>query len=512
MASRGLGFILLCGLAFAQPPGQSQETARWALAGTVLDSITAQPIVGALVIWEPSFSAYGFRDRPAESTGPSANAARILTNEAGAFTISVDPTATGVRLFVSRQGYNAQDGKESASLAVSAAPSQSLTIRLVPKSTIEGHVLNSSGEPVPEVDVRAVHIDIKNGMRQAREDFASVSGPGGEFRFEGLPVGAYYLRASGLFYPSATTADRAQLFDLTAGKNFTVDFHIEPHKLNQIRGLITNMPLRKTVAIRLVREGDPLTNPFSMSPNGNFQVLDVDPGSYTLQAYTPGMVPPDFGEAEVTVGEGDAAALKVTLSEGVDVSGHIEFRGSGSLEKYAVVHATPFAPRLLPVEYSEIVATMRPNGDFDLKNVLPGKYEIAVRGAPDVYVAEANSDSRNILDQGLTVTEKEPPPLAIVMRSGGAEISGNIDGSAASYSVALITRYGSVEIPTVVHALNGHFHIGGLSPGDYSLLAWPDSENLEYRNHQVLSDLSPYKTALSLTESARRSVTLTPAP
>jgi hypothetical protein len=266
--------------------------------------------------------------------------------------------------------------------------------------------------------------------------------------------------------------------------------------------------------MRLLRDGDPLSNPFQVSPNGTFQVMDVEPGSYTLQAYTPGVVPPDFGEAEVTVGDGDVVGLKVGLSEGVDVSGHIEFRGSGGLEKYAVVHATPFYPRRLPVDYSEIAATMRPNGDFVLKNLLPGKYEITVRGLAESYLAEASADSRNILDQGLTVSTKEPPPLAIVMRSGGAEINANIevDGPVQSFNVALISRYGDAEIPTIAHALNGHFHMGGLSPGDYTLLAWPESREIEYRNHQVLSDLSPYKTVVSLTDGDRRNVTLTPVP
>lgn len=493
---------------------QIPETPGWTVSGTVLDDITGRPVAAAQVVWEPSFAAYGFRDRPAESAGPTPNAVRIVTAEPGTFTFSVDPAATGVRLFVSRQGYRAQDGKEVASLSVSAAPSQSLTLRLVPQSTIEGHVVNSLGEPAAGMDVRAVRIDIHNGLRRAREDFAALSGPRGEFRFEGLPSGAYYLRASGLFYPSATTQDRAELFELTPGKAITAEFQVEPHKLSQIRGLITNMPLRRTLAIRLLRDGDPLTNPFSVSPNGTFQVLDVDPGSYTLQVYSPGIVPPDFREAEVTVGDGDSAGVKVTLGQGVDVSGHIEFRGSGSLEKYAVVHATPFYPRRLPVDYSEIIATMRPNGDFVLKNVLPGKYEITVRSLSDAYLAEANADTKNVLDQGLAISDKEPPPLAILMRSGGAEITGNIEATAgnASFNVALISRYGDVEIPTIVRALNGHFHIAGLAPGDYTLLAWPESHEIEYRNRQVLSDLSPYKTAISLTEGDRRNVTLTPVP
>jgi len=491
---------------------QIPQAPAWTVTGTVLDSISGQPVAGALVIWEPSFAAYGFRDRPAESTGPAANAARIVTGGSGQFTVSVDPTATGVRLFVSRQGYRAQDGRETANLSLPAAPSQTIAVRLVPQSTIEGRVLDSLGEPLAAIDVHAVRIDIHNGLRRPREDFAKATGQNGEFRFDGLPPGVYYLRASGLYYPSAVTEDRAQLLQVAFGATLTADFHVEPHKVYQIRGLITNMPLRRTLAIRLLREGDPLSHPFQVSPNGTFQVTDVEPGSYTLQAYTPGMVPPDFGEVEVTVGEGDAAGLKVGLSEGVDVSGHIEFRGSGSLEKYAVVHATPFYPRRLPVDYSEIIAAMRPNGDFVLKNLLPGKYEITVRGLSDTYLAEATADSKNILDQGLPVSTREPPPLAILMRSGGAEITANIegDGPVQTFNVALIARYGDVEIPTIVRALNGHFHAAGLTPGDYTLLAWPESREIEYRNRQVLSDLSPYKIAISVTDGARRSVSLTP--
>jgi hypothetical protein len=529
MASRPVAFILAafplgCIRVLAQVP----ETPAWTVAGTVLDSITGQSLAGALVIWEPSFAAYGFRDRPAESIGPAANAARIVTGGSGTFTFSVDPTATGVRLFVSRQGYRAQDGKEVANLSLTAAPSQSLAVRLVPQSTLEGHIVNSLGEPLSGIDVRAFRIDIHNGLRRPREEFPKVTGQSGEFRFDGLPPGVYYLRASGrktsseaggeaygpVYYPSALTQDRAQLLQVEFGKTLAADFHLDPHTVYQIRGLITNMPLRKTLAIRLLRDGDPLSNPFQVSPNGTFQVTDVEPGSYTLQAYTPGIVPPDFGEAEVTVGDGDVAALKVGLSEGVDVSGHIEFRGSGSLEKYAVVHATPFYPRRLPVDYSEIIATMRPNGDFVLKNLLPGKYEITVRGLSDIYLAEASADSKNILDQGLTVSTREPPPLAILMRSGGAEITANIqaDGPVQSFNVALIARYSDVEIPTIGRALNGHFHAAGLTPGDYTLLAWPESREIEYRNHQVLSDLSPYKFAISVTDGGRRSVSLTPVP
>jgi hypothetical protein len=356
-------------------------------------------------------------------------------------------------------------------------------------------------------------------MRRPREDFAKTTGPGGEYRFNGLPPGLYYLRASGRYYPSATAEDGAQLLEVAAGKTIAADFRLTPHPAYQIRGLIANAPLRRTLVLRLLRDGSILNNPFQVTPNGTFQVKEVEEGSYTLQAYTPGAIPPDFGEAEVTVEDGDVIGVKINLSEGVDVSGHIEFHGSGSLEKYAVVHATPFYPRRLPlddskIDDSDIVATMRPNGNFVFKNVLPGKYEISVRGTADSYLAEATSDSENILERGLTVSTKESPPLAILMRAGGVEITGSIAGAVPGmpFNVALIARYGDAEIPTVLRALDGHFHIAGLTPGDYSLLAWPESRQLEYRNPAVLSALSAYEVSISVADGGRRDVSLTPVP
>src|ERR1700689_2224482 len=88
-------FVLGCAAGFSQTP----EPSAWVVTGTGLDSVTGQPVLGALVIWEPSFAAYGFRDRPADSTGPAPNAARSVTPGSGQFNFSVDPTAAGVRLF-----------------------------------------------------------------------------------------------------------------------------------------------------------------------------------------------------------------------------------------------------------------------------------------------------------------------------------------------------------------------------------------------------------------------------
>lgn len=520
-----LAVVFGCALLWSQP----SQPRNWTVAGTVIDSSTAQPIPGALVVWEPSFASYGFRDRPIESDAPSSNAARMTTDSSGAFTFAVDGTATGVRLFVSRSGYRTQDGKTAAALAVRAGTTP-VAVRLVPQSSIQGRITTASGDAIPGIGVNLTRTEIHDGRRQPRQTYAKVTGQNGEFSFDDLPPGAFYVRAAGsksgdasgetygpVYYPAAFTEDEARLLRVAPGKAITADFHLESHQAYRIRGIVTNMPLRRPVTIRLLRRDDPLSNPAPVSPNGTFEVSGVAPGAYTLQAYTPDLVPLNLGEVAVTVENRDTNAVKVTLSEGADIAGHIEFRGPGSLDQYAVVYATPFYPRRWPGDVKESVAVMNTKGNFVLKNLQPGKYDISVRSLPNFYLSELHAIGRSGLqdvDRGLTVSAADPPALAIVMKSGASEITGTIEGAGIGdlFSIALVVMRGAVAIPTVMRATDGHFHVSGLTPGDYTLLAWPDAREVEYRNPAVLTDLLSHGTSVSVAEGSRRNITVNPVP
>lgn len=503
---------------------QPSQPQPWSLSGTVTDSISGKAVVGAVVLWEPSFASYGFRDRPIESDAPSPNAVKITTDASGGFTLSADPTATGVRLFISRDGYRAQDGKNRVALSVKAGAAP-LSIKLMPQSLIQGRVIDAAGGPIAGIGVNLVRVEIHNGRRQARQAFDQITNQNGEFRLEDLPPGMFYLRATGraggqtygpVYYPSAATQDDAQLLTATAGKSISADFHLASHASFHVRGIVTNMPLRRNVVVHLLRGDDPLGGSAAVTPGGTFEITGVTPGSYTVQAYTPDVTPLNVGEAAVDVEARDPVPVKLTLSEGEDISGHIEFRGPGTIDQYAVVYATPFHPRHWPGDVKDSVAVMNPKGNFVLKNVQPGKYEISVRGLPDFYLSELHANTvsgpLDILGKGLTVTDNYPPTLAVVMKSGAAEVFGSIDGASSGelFSVALIVMRDGIAIPTVVRAPEGQIRIGGLSPGDYTLLAWPDSHEVEYRNPDVLSELLSRGTQVSLREGARRSVLVPP--
>ena len=121
--------------------------------------------------------------------------------------------------------------------------------------------------------------------------------------------------------------------------------------------------------------------------------------------------------------------------------------------------------------------------------------------------------SEDILGKGLTVPASYPPALDITMKSAAAEITGTIDGANTGelFSVALVVLRGEVAIPTILRAPDGRFRVAA-DAGRSTVLAWPDSREVEYRNAAVLSELLPHGTPVSVAEDGKRNVYLTPVP
>jgi hypothetical protein len=232
-----------------------------------------------------------------------------------------------------------------------------------------------------------------------------------------------------------------------------------------------------------------------------------------LQAYTPNSTPPDFGETTIAVGDRDLVGAKISLTNGVDVSGHVEFRGPIGSEHYAQVHAVAVNGRRWPVNVAEPAAIVNERGNFLLKNLLPGQYDISIRGLPDFYVSEIHSGGNDVLADGLTVKADDAPRLNIVMQAGGGQIEGIVEGAESrNFEIALIAHYGTTQVPTIVRAVQGRFHAAGLTPAEYTLYAWPETRAVEYRNPWVLAELSTYATSVAVRDGGSHVVALKPIP
>ena len=510
---RLLASAILCGLSLH---------AQARITGTVIDAVTGEPISGAVVaarVEGEDVDSNGFHRRGPDLIHPS----RTLTDDAGRFAFDADSTLVSAHLSISHPGYRSEDSSDAASITVRPSERAGIRVKLIPVSVLHGLVSDTSGDPLSGISVQAVRVEIRDG-RQVRTPFASKdTNESGEYRFDGLPAGAYFLRATGapaddgaygpVYFPVAPNPDSAQALRVAPGKAVVADFTLSRRHTYRIRGIVTNPPPRRPLAMRLLLGDDALGNTAAVSPNGTFEMTNVAPGTYLLQAYTPNSTPPDFGETTITIGDHDSVGVKIALTTGVDVFGHVEFRGPSGSEHFAQVHAAGVNVRRWPVNVADSSVVINDRGNFTLKNLLPGQYDIAVRGLPDFYVSEISAGGTDVLLDGLTIGANNAPRLSIVMQVGGGQIEGIVEGgSSANFVVALIARYGSVRVPTMVHAVQGRFHAAGLTPGQYVLYAWPETRAVEYRNPWVLDELSAYAVSVAVRDGGTHAVTVKPIP
>jgi hypothetical protein len=509
MRCGGLGLVVLStALQLA-----AQKGGDGVVSGTVLNAATGEPLAGALVVLRVSYADYGFRDRPGDRPWP-ADAARALTDESGRFSIEFDRGLPASRLFVSREGFRSEDNREIVTVPLLPMGARNITVSLVPQSAIQGRITDSQGAPLSGAAVRAIRVEVQDGRQQLRPNYSvAVAGPNGDYRLASLAPGSYYLEASRVgadvrhgfgpvYFPGVTERRSAKTLQTRAGETITANFELFSHPLYQIRGILSNVQQFRHVALRLLQDGEPLNNPTVVTAgNKSFEIENVAPGSYVVQAFTPEAIPADFGEAAVTVSDRDSAPVQIALSEAVDVRGRIELDGARGPLRFVYVVATPlssFPPlRIAPNSRAMMIG----DGSFLLRNLLPGRYELALRMLPGAYVESMTASSpgtrtEDVQQKGFTIGPGHTPELKIVVHRGGGEIEGAVESPGQNETVPIVVaRKGAPErFVALVSAQQGRFLASGLAPGEYDLYALPPSVPIEYKNPEVLEALSPFAT------------------
>ena len=211
---------VVVGLATACALAQEPASERVEVKGTVVNSVTGQPISGAsvlltagIVITKPMIEALSRSAQQNLEHLKSGNLERVqvppglqkprdefvtLTDEAGKFSFS---GALGVAwsLGVSHRNYRAPNSDQDIAhfRDIGQSKPDSLTIKLDPLAVIEGKVTNEDGEALPHMPVELFKIEIKDGRRTSRRHDARNTDDQGAYRLWSLSPGAYHLKVSG---------------------------------------------------------------------------------------------------------------------------------------------------------------------------------------------------------------------------------------------------------------------------------------------------------------------------
>lgn len=531
--------------ASAQVP---QAAPRYPVRGTVLNSVTGEPIHGALV------QIYTTRQRS------------VLTGADGAFQFAEVPAGT-VNLGVQKPGYFTlqaiQSPRAQAVFAVSGPDQPPVVIKLVPEAVISGHVTGDGGEPVENFPVQVLAERIENGKRMRAPAQAVQTNEEGEFRLAELQPGKYFIFAGSSsrpdsfipgaqpqargypasFYPNASELAGANAVEVTAGQRVELNFDLRSQPFHRISGTVSGYPQNSGVNIQVSNAAGQQT-PVGLQFNpatGTFRTQWMAAGAYTLtlEARDPQNGQAYFAAQKVNLTT-DLAGVHLQLLPGLNiaVNARVEKTRSDSPEpQRSIFTFTGGSGRMVRREMVVPVNVylQRQDGPFaqpqfaaqvgetegsglQIEGVPPGVYSVQVAPNGPWYVQSARSGSLNLLTQNLTVEAGSAvQPIEIVLRDDFATLSGSVALSADTNAATLIAipEGGQPRIEGIERALTPTgtnaplpFEMQRLAPGTYKVFAVDRPDDFEYGNPEVLRKYSGKMREITLEPNQQGKVEL----
>lgn len=361
------------------------------------------------------------------------------------------------------------------------------------------------------------------------------------------------------YYPDAATAAQATPIVLASGEEKSgVDLQLHLVPTARVSGLVTGPagPIAN-VAVRLQRAGgDDVQNDATSDvastitmKDGQFVFLGVPTGQYVARVVKPPRpsLPPELasspaaqmafgnnlsaaptgiaaqllaGFTPVTVTGSDVADVAITLREGVHASGHVEFDGAAAHPTPTQLQAATIA--LTPLD-GQNIATIQPSrvgadGQFTTGGYPVGRYLVGAVRMPQPWTLESISVGGRPLTEPIDLVD-DVSDLVLTYTDKGGQLAGTVrDGASAVPATVLVfsaDRREWVQDPlnlrqprTVQAANTGAYSIASLLPGDYCVVAMPDTDLPEHFETRWLESLAAGAARVTITAGEHKSADL----
>jgi Carboxypeptidase regulatory-like domain len=259
-----------------------------------------------------------------------------------------------------------------------------------------------------------------------------------------------------------------------------------------------------------------------LEPDGRFQINDVPPGSYAIEASVGGPNRPEQrrplerGFVRVSVADADVESLVVAMVKTIDVNGQVTLEdpnvplprppGSG-----LIISARLEAERL-PGQGSDQLATMNPDHTFTLAGMF-GRRVFDVLNVPSGwYVKALRYASKDVIDEAVEFKDSDRT-IEVVLSTRGAAVTGTVDdaGAPVARAVVYLFRQGTLAATFLTKraSSNGTFALGPIRDGDYTIVALPpDTPPLERGDWDRFARLSSVGERITLGELDARMIQL----
>ena len=533
------------------PATEQQEVPKATLRGHVYARATGAPLKRAQLTLVPAARP---ADR-AEATTDEQGAYEFRNLEHGSYTLRC-----------TRNGYvrvsYGQKGPNQPPVHLTVRPGQELKdldFQLIRGGVISGRVVDEEGEPLSRVRVLVLARQYMRGQVRLIPRGMDSSDDRGEYRAFDLSPGRYYVQAvlqsvgnqdSGIapvFYPNALRAEDAQRISVgEGGEAPRVDIRMEKvptfHVSGKVLDLVTGRPV--TSGVVTVQAEDAARGMFfsfdQIRGGGSFRLAGLLPGRYRLLAFVerPGSGPGRLAIVKpFDLRDANIKNMVVTVGPGVTVRGRIVAEG-GEVSADGLRAMLVAKAGNSPLPFGSGNSLVNEDLTFEFPNVQPGEYDINVsppqnpqdmaaagsEGPPQntsFYVSEVSANGKNVVEQGLTINENAPvSDLEVVLDFTGGTATGLLrdedEQPISGVRVALLStdpekRSSERYFRSGAADQDGQFKISAIIPGNYLLLAWPESNVARVRDPELFAQLEEHAVSVTVDKSAtvQRNLTLT---
>jgi hypothetical protein len=418
-------------------------------------------------------------------------------------------------------------------------------------SAVTGSLVDEFGEPFQGIIVQALQLRYASGQRVATPVGAGRrTDDRGRYRLFRLPPGSYFVAASPeaagsesdragsyryppVYYPGTPSIDGAQAMQVDPDRDASgVDLAVSSSLAARVSGVAIGEDGNALIgSVRLLvsrRSRATALEPRSVpiGAGGTFELIDVPPGEYVLQAFGDARFgnPSEFGAGYVSVADGDPPPQTIRASPGATLEGRIIIEGA----REPTIFDFRLAPLQLDLDLGPATdlstlsgPVLQSDGTFYQKR-LYGPTRFVLATAPEGWYL------KSITVGGAEITEgyfdfgtgsATFDGAEIVLSRAGATVSGAVsDVRAVSdrrYSVVVFAvdrrRWfaGSGHLKYARARPDGSFQVHSLPPGDYWVVAVDSTLGLgDWQNQEVLESLVSQATRLTLGEGETSSTRL----